>query len=1456
MTTLLGSLTELPTAVIVLLKMTVLLGAGWILHFALFRRNPRWRVLVWRGVMAGMVLLPVGELVLPNLQIAVAPPPVVEELAAQAVTYEPVTDVQSDASVAPVEAEMVYSPQAAMIGDLYMEWLCQVLLWTGWGLIGLILAVRVICVTRRVRRLVRSSEPAPEQIRVLMKKVADDLHCNARVDLRVTDGLGSPFLAGVIRPVLVLPETMTDERHAGELPAVFAHELAHLQAHDLIWIVVGKWLAVLWWFHPLAWTARAAYVGACEEVCDAVAADYVGGAQSYSRTLARAALELVVDAPAPGGIPMIRTSDITRRLRNLKRGIKAAALARPWVGAAALMGCLTLMVLGCLRLVRANGPARAEQISTNEQQPAPSLYTFGPVIERWINDDDARENFSIDFDTGRVSDRYPARLVSGMLTSIGLDIDAFVDVSGKPKNIICADMIVMAADHVWDGDPSAIVKELERGRPGSPVYMSAEGELPKSFIFKTYQWTIGRPKTEMHERGMGVLQILEMSDQVEPRGLRIRYKLIKWEKAREGQPSPETMVDARPASAAAKPPGVTLSPSEVAEIIQELEDSLAHSLPERPRISFRYTLSCATDYDYRDGTTAGSFEESDEGWYHKDGERFDFGSTGLKDSPEGEVPIRRKWVISDGFEVHYAYGTSAGYPVKPPRTAFCRILPADKENFTRAVRASLHYKSFLSGAIPGDGGATIVDILRGCPNVELGRETETIAGHQTRVLRADTENGEYTVWLDHESGFLPRQVRVHKEGDDLLWGKPVSYIPEDRVRAGLRVLPETKSWTLVLNSVKVATIGEHHAITGFSLEKRSEYITGGHNRLRMRVDVTDVELTPNFDNTDAFVMDLPDGTLIFDLDNRGKELSWHEGQVVMKEGSKLVPYKRTQVSGGHPADPQAAAESPGVTATDNSEGRTVRFPEDRSLGKLKMRDDGAYTHWDAGWEPLGEARGTVRVPEGKQLRLEIFYETAPDLSSLTDLEPDDLYHVMLWHTAARDDDLRHLTHLTGLQGLGLERAHITDNALKHLSAMTSLKHLDLSGTPIGDVGLASIKEITWLESLKLSDTRISDAGLAHVANLRSLRSINLRGTDTSDEGLAHLKNLTSLERLSLSETDTSYRGLPHLSKLTAMEHLSLKGTKLSDRGLANLKELRSLKYLRMDDTPIGDRGMVHLRNLKSLQALYLPTNRISNRGLAQLTGLPVLKELHLASQERVTDAGLAHVAKIQSLEQLSIGGPRITDTGMSHLAKLTGLENLSLSNCRVSDAGLAELRPLKSLRSLYLHRTRVTGPGLAHLKGFPLLNRLRLSYFELGEHRLKHLADLTGLEQLMLGNLEINDEDMVHLGRLKRLKSLWFSFGTVSDAGFAHLAGLTELSNIVALGCNLTDESLGYLSNKDNLWSVQITGDFTDAGLRHLEALPSLSFLRLTGNFSDEALARLEKETPSLQNLDVVEERR
>jgi|GEM_PF-1584377 len=1419
-------LPELPTTVIVALKMTVLLGAGWVLHVALVRRNPRWRVLVWRGVMAGMVLLPVGELLLPKLQVPVAPPLPVEESVRPPTADVPPAPIAPDAYVAPVAAAAlpVDTPERLSILVWTKDHLSLLLL-TGWGLIGLILAVRLFFTIHRVRQVVKASKPAPERIRRAMEKVAADLQCRARVNLRVTADLRSPFLVGVIRPILVLPERMMDEHHAGELPAVFAHELAHVRTHDLIWILVGKWLSVLLWFHPLVWTVRAAHVTACEQVCDAVAAEYVGGSPTYSQTLARAALELVVDAPALAGIPMIRSADITRRLRNLKRGIKAAALARPWVAGVVAVGCVTLMGLGCLKFVCSERVETDEPRSASEEALEARRYTFGPVIERWVNDDDAGEDFGIDFDTGLLGDPSPKN---------GKGVDGMVDVSGKPKNIICFDMVVLAADHVWDGDPEAVVKRLQGGKPGSPIYMSAEGELPKSFIFKTY------------EGGMGVLQILELSDRIEPRGLRVRYKLVREE---------DTTKEQTDAAVRKETPAA-------------VEKQTPVPLPERV-VTFPETHSV--------GTLMVGDWGSPENW-----------------EPLGEA--RGRVTVPAGKELRLTtamstYVNSASFlaDLDPLSLQWLyvvgELINMRDEDLALLARFEL-LNTLTLQQVPDITDAGVEHLTR-IPSlrrlhlfdVDIGDEglahiakltaLEELALTHTNITDAGLEN---LKGLSTLRGLHLNHNQISDAG--LICLKSLTKIETLALRgtqvsdAGLQHLrPLTSLKFLDLSKTQVTDAGMEHlkqlpSLSHLLLSETA--ITAAAMKHLKQLPSLSQLILDGTKTTDAGVEDLQEMSRLEMLDLWGTQIS----SDALEKLRKLLPNCRI-IAG------RASGSDRGV-----SEGRVVHFPADRSLGRLMVRDEGAYVHWNEGWEPLGDARGTVHVPVGKQLRLEVSREAAKDLSPLANLKPDDLYYVMLWRTQARDDALKHLAHLTGLQVLDARYTLVTDDGLKHLNALTSLKILRLGGTQIGDAALANIKGMTSLESLNIGPTLITDEGMAHIAHLRSLRTLNLHNNaDVSDAGLAHLKDLTSLKWLSLCGTRISYRGLAHLSKLTKMEHLNLSDTDITDRGLAHLSRMRSLKYLRMDGTRVGDRGLVHLKNLKALETLYLPGNRISDKGLAQLAELPALKKLpndlmftsiiitadylpglahlkklHLGTAEKVTDAGLAHLAKIRSLEELNIGGSNITDAGVVHLAQLTGLKTLWLQNSEVTDAGLATLRSLKLLEELLLNRTKVTGAGLAHLKGFPSLNRLHLSDTELGEDGLKHLADLTGLEWLSFGH-RVSDDDMVHLVNLKQLKHLEIHEGRVSDGGFAHLAGLTALERITAWGCDLTDESLAHLSNKDSLEYLQITGDFTDAGLRHLEGLPSLRYLEISGNFSDEARARLQQKTPSLQELNVVEAR-
>ncbi len=111
---------------------------------------------------------------------------------------------------------------------------------------------------------------------------------------------------------------------------------------------------------------------------------------------------------------------------------------------------------------------------------------------------------------------------------------------------------------------------------------------------------------------------------------------------------------------------------------------------------------------------------------------------------------------------------------------------------------------------------------------------------------------------------------------------------------------------------------------------------------------------------------------------------------------------------------------------------------------------------------------------------------------------------------------------------------------------------------------------------------------------------------------------------------------------------------------------------------------------------------MNDAGLANLKGLPVI---HLRLGSAVSDAGLVHIAGLDSLERLGLSKTNITDAGMIHLAGLDSLKYLALRGTTIGDNGLRRLQGLDSLKELYLAKTNVTDSGLDYLKK---LNRLSL----------------------------------------------------------------------------------------------------------------------------------------------------
>lgn len=107
----------------------------------------------------------------------------------------------------------------------------------------------------------------------------------------------------------------------------------------------------------------------------------------------------------------------------------------------------------------------------------------------------------------------------------------------------------------------------------------------------------------------------------------------------------------------------------------------------------------------------------------------------------------------------------------------------------------------------------------------------------------------------------------------------------------------------------------------------------------------------------------------------------------------------------------------------------------------------------------------------------------------------------------------------------------------------------------------------------------------------------------------------------------------------------------------------------------------------------------SDAGLAPLAPIAdKIVSVDLA-RTKVTDVGLAQLARMKNLTELHLENTGISDAGLDHLKGLASLEYLNLYNTKVTDAGVQKLGALAKLKALYLWQTGVTKAGVAQLKG-------------------------------------------------------------------------------------------------------------------------------------------------------------
>ncbi len=248
-----------------------------------------------------------------------------------------------------------------------------------------------------------------------------------------------------------------------------------------------------------------------------------------------------------------------------------------------------------------------------------------------------------------------------------------------------------------------------------------------------------------------------------------------------------------------------------------------------------------------------------------------------------------------------------------------------------------------------------------------------------------------------------------------------------------------------------------------------------------------------------------------------------------------------------------------LTSANIAGDRVLKFPEDRSLGTVLVRD----WNFDAQFRLVGDARGSIRIDKGNMVQFQ----------------------------ASRD---------------------FGDADLEQLIAMNvpgAIQYLSLADSKVTSAGVSRLPDLKGLIDLSLHGIKPDASGWQAIASMKGLRHLNLGTTNATTEIIQSMGSFPALEDLALEmsegideEAILTIRGYPRLKTLI------MRGIEMSDVSLDYLRQAKELERLWIGGQGITRYGLELLRDLPHLRELIIPRGSITDEEVELLAAsLPKCK---------------------------------------------------------------------------------------------------------------------------------------------------------------------------------------------------------------------------------------------------------
>jgi rhodanese-related sulfurtransferase len=262
----------------------------------------------------------------------------------------------------------------------------------------------------------------------------------------------------------------------------------------------------------------------------------------------------------------------------------------------------------------------------------------------------------------------------------------------------------------------------------------------------------------------------------------------------------------------------------------------------------------------------------------RDGDCLDVGARNIPSSPKPNVlnqARRTRIVLTKDICI------SSWCPVSKPDPPGTGIASKDLAIMFSARGLNRAHGGPLDGYFPPSGNHRIASIMAESDNPRLLKE-EKINGVQCAHIEAVTPHGTFTMWLDRSKGCLPSKVSYmvgpddfHEYWDPVLFSRKLMPGPDGNQHSGTEE-------NGVLEDIVYERVADAYVPVAGKFTRVDVY--GEFKQWSMYTyKRTEIQLSPRFEGTDAFVSDLRDGARITNTaDSRsGLNYEWRGGKVVI-----------------------------------------------------------------------------------------------------------------------------------------------------------------------------------------------------------------------------------------------------------------------------------------------------------------------------------------------------------------------------------------------------------------------------------------------------------------------------------------------------------------------------------------------------------------------------------------------